>query len=152
MNITVEKSDPRDPRTVALLEAHHALMRSLFPAESNHYLGVDALCGPEITFLVARDSTNHLGCGAVAHHGDYGEIKSMFVSEAARGKGVSNLLLASLIESARANNLPKLYLETGDSLRAAHGLYEKFGFTYCGPFGDYAEDPRSLFMELTCTS
>lgn len=148
MTVTIEKSDPRDPRTAALLEAHHALMQSLFPVDSNHFLGVDALCEPEITFLIACEGEEHLGCGAVANHGDHGEIKSMYVADSARGKGVSSLILTALIEDARAAKLPKLYLETGDSLRAAHGLYEKFGFTYCGPFGDYVEDPHSLFMEL----
>lgn len=149
MSITVEKSDPRDPRTVELLKAHHTLMQSLFPADSNHFLSVDALCAREITFLVAKDGALHLGCGALSNKGDYGEIKSMFVADAARGKGVANLILTGLIADARAAGLPKLYLETGDSLRAAHALYEKHGFTFCGPFGDYAADPLSYFMELT---
>ena len=30
----------------------------------------------------------------------------------------------------------------------AHRLYESFGFTYCGPFGDYLEDPNSIFMSV----
>ena len=28
----------------------------------------------------------------------------------------------------------------------ARQLYEKFGFDYCGPFGEYADDPNSTFM------
>ncbi|AML51227.1 GNAT family N-acetyltransferase [Falsihalocynthiibacter arcticus] len=149
MKISVGIGDPKDPRTVALLTAHHSLMQSLFPAESNHFLSVDALSVPEITFLVASEGAQHLGCGALANKGSYGEIKSMFVSEAARGKGVANLILTELISNARASGLSKLYLETGDSLRAAHALYEKHGFTFCGPFGDYPDDPLSYFMELT---
>ena len=27
-------------------------------------------------------------------------------------------------------------------------MYEKFGFVYCGPFGDYRNDPFSRFMQL----
>jgi putative acetyltransferase len=27
-------------------------------------------------------------------------------------------------------------------------LYASFGFVYCGPFGDYALDPHSVFMTL----
>ena len=33
--------------------------------------------------------------------------------------------------------------------RELHGparLYERFGFTRCGPFADYREDPYSVFM------
>lgn len=149
MTIVVEIGDPRDPRSTKLLEAHHSLMTSLFPAESCHFLGADALCMPEISFLIARENEAYLGCGAVANMGTYGEIKSMFVSDAARGKGVANLLLTELIALGRKANLPRLYLETGDNLKAAHGLYEKHGFAYCAPFGNYVEDPHSLFMELS---
>jgi putative acetyltransferase len=28
----------------------------------------------------------------------------------------------------------------------AHKLYESFGFSYCSPFGDYVDDPNSVFM------
>ena len=28
----------------------------------------------------------------------------------------------------------------------AQRLYEGFGFAYCPPFGDYVEDPNSVFM------
>ena len=38
-------------------------------------------------------------------------------------------------------------LETGNVLYAAHRLYERAGFTKCGPFGDYPEANSSLFME-----
>ncbi|WP_380054819.1 GNAT family N-acetyltransferase [Falsihalocynthiibacter sp. SS001] len=147
MTVTIEKGDPRDPRALTLLTAHHALMQSLFPAESNHYLSAGALCAPEVTFLIAREGEAFLGCGALANKGVYGEIKSMFVADNARGKGVANKLLTSLIAAAQEASLPKLYLETGNTLHAAHKLYEKQGFDYCGPFGDYAADPLSLFME-----
>lgn len=149
MSITVGIGDPNEPRTLALLKAHHELMTSLFPVESNHFLAGDALCVPEITFLVAQEEGQHLGCGALADRGDYGEIKSMFVADAARGKGVANKIVMALLAKARASGLPKVYLETGDTLHAAHALYEKHGFTYCEPFGAYAADPLSLFMELT---
>lgn len=41
-------------------------------------------------------------------------------------------------------------LETGsmEAFEPAQKLYESFGFTRCGPFGDYVEDPNSVFMTL----
>ena len=33
----------------------------------------------------------------------------------------------------------------------ARRLYERFGFTRCGPFGSYVEDPNSVFMTLELT-
>jgi putative acetyltransferase len=38
-------------------------------------------------------------------------------------------------------------LETGIRQPEALGLYERLGFVRRGPFGDYAEDPLSVFME-----
>ena len=40
-----------------------------------------------------------------------------------------------------------LKLETGSLLHAAHRMYERAGFTYCGPFGDYEDGEFSVFME-----
>ena len=40
-----------------------------------------------------------------------------------------------------------LRLETGNTLAPAHRLYERHGFQFCGPFGDYVANDTSLFME-----
>ncbi len=44
----------------------------------------------------------------------------------------------------------RLSLETGsvEAFLPAQRLYESFGFTECGPFGDDAEDPNSVFMTM----
>lgn len=147
MSLTVTKGDPHDPTATALLRASHALMQELFPGESNHFLSVDALCGDDIRFLVAKDGNQIVGCGAIALKNDYGEVKSMFVDPDERGRGIADIMMSALISTAKVENLPQLRLETGHTLTAAHRLYEKHGFTYRGPFGTYAEDPLSLFME-----
>ena len=145
--ITVEKGDPRDPQATALLQSSHALMQGLFPAASNHYLSIDDLCTPEISFFIARQNDTVLGTGALANKSSYGEIKSMFVSPDARGTGTGTALLTKIEEAARAKKLPALRLETGPELSSAIRLYERAGFTQCGPFGDYPDDPLSVFME-----
>ena len=69
--------------------------------------------------------------------------------------GVSGrAILAHIIEVARSRRLEyeRLSLETGPwgAFEPAQRLYESFGFTYCGPFGEYVEDPpNSVFMTLT---
>ena len=143
----VERGDPRDPQVTALLQASHALMESLFPPEENNYLSIDALCAPEVHFFVARDGETLLGCGAVKHMGTYGELKSMFTAEAARGKGAASAILDHIVKNTRSLGLTALKLETGKGLDAAHRLYAKHGFTPCGPFGDYEANKTSLFME-----
>ncbi|MCK8463956.1 GNAT family N-acetyltransferase [Aliiroseovarius sp. S1339] len=124
----------------------HALMEELFPPEDNFYLDIGDLCVPEISFFVAREGDQLLGTGALADKGDYGEVKSMFVSPEARGKGVGELLLAQIEVTARTKGYAALKLETGDVLHAAHRLYERAGFAKCGPFGDYPAANSSVFM------
>ncbi len=145
MSVTVAIGDPEE--AADLLRASHALMRSLFPSESNHYLPVDALAAPNIRFLIARDGGAPLGCGALALKDGYGELKSMFVAPEARGKGIAEALMVHLETIARDEGVKMLRLETGSLLHAAHRLYERRGFTRRGPFGDYRDDPLSVFME-----
>ncbi|MEM7268703.1 MAG: GNAT family N-acetyltransferase [Pseudomonadota bacterium] len=146
--ITVGPGDPSDPDAAALLKASHALMESLFPAETNHFLSIDALCTPDIRFYVARDEGRIVGTGALAVKDGYGELKSMFVDPEIRGKGAGEALVTELIVRAELERLPMLKLETGSLLHAAHRLYERAGFTRCGPFGDYEDGEFSVFMEM----
>jgi putative acetyltransferase len=41
---------------------------------------------------------------------------------------------------------PRIWTRPG--FAAARTLYASFGFEPCGPFGDYVEDPNSVFMRL----
>ncbi len=91
MTVKIAPAPPDAAR--ALLEASHALMQSLFPAQSNHYLSIDDLADPSVRFLVAREGDEVLGCGALALKGGYGEVKSMFTHEAARGRGIADQVL-----------------------------------------------------------
>ena len=147
MILSVEKGDPRTPGASALLEQSHALMRELFPPEDNFFLDIDALTAPHIAFFVAQREDEILGTAALADKGAYGEVKSMFVAETARGLGVGAALLDAVEAEARTRGLPALMLETGNLLHAAHRLYARAGFTERGPFGDYPNARSSLFME-----
>jgi putative acetyltransferase len=40
-----------------------------------------------------------------------------------------------------------MVLETGPDQPEALGLYERYGFARRGPYGDYPDDPLSVFME-----
>ena len=149
--IHVEPGDPRSPEARALLAQSHALMESLFPPEDNFYLDVDALAAPDIRFFTARRDGAVIGTAALALKDGYGEVKSMFVAEAARGTGAADALMRAVEDAARAENLPLLRLETGNVLHAAHALYRRHGFRDRGPFGDYAAAKSSIFMEKPLT-
>ena len=145
--LTVSLADPRDPQATALLERSQALLRALFPPEDNFFLDLGALAAPDIRFFAARRGARTLGTGALALRTGYGEVKSMFVAEEARGQGVAEALLARIEAEARANGLPFLRLETGDRLGSALRLYARHGFVRRGPFGDYPDAASSIFME-----
>ena len=147
--IIVARTDPHDPQATALLQQSHALMQNLFPPEDNFYLSIDDLCADTIHFFTAREGETILGTGALKVYDGYGEIKSMFVSEAARGKGVGDALLRQIEDQAKIEFLRMLKLETGNVLHAAHRLYARHGFIPCGPFGDYEKAASSIFMEKT---
>jgi len=89
-----------------------------------------------------------VGCGAYVNHGgEYGELKRMFVRAEDRGLGIGRRILESLEAHAAAAGLGVLRLETGVSQPEAVRLYEEAGYTRRGPFGAYADDPLSLFLE-----
>lgn len=69
---------------------------------------------------------------------------------AARGKGVGTAMLCHLLDEARRTGATRVLLETGSQpfFAPARRLYERHGFTACGPFADYVEDPHSRFYEL----
>ncbi len=145
--IIVERNSPHHPGATALLEQSHALMRSLFPPEENFFLNFDELAVPEVHFFTAREGESIIGTGALKIFDDYGEIKSMFVAEEARGKGVADAILRQIEDQAREEQLPVIRLETGDALVAALKLYVRNGYKTCEAFGQYMDATRSVFME-----
>lgn len=145
--IIIEPSPPTSKDVAALLRESHALMETLFPSDENHYLTLDALAAPNVHLFAARMAGRVVGTGALVEEPGYGEIKSMFVAEPARGQGVADAMLRQLEDQARALDLPLLRLETGNKLNSAVRLYARHGFEMRGPFGDYDANSSSLFME-----
>jgi putative acetyltransferase len=142
---------PEDPATTeiaALIRDAEAHSARLYPAESNHHLPLEALRRDGVRFLVARDAADRaVGIGAVALHGTWAEIKSMWVVEAVRGLGVAGLILERLLALAAEAGAGVVRLETGVASHSALALYGRFGFVRCPPFADYRDDPLSVFME-----
>lgn len=147
MTLIIARDDPRDPQATALLRASHRLMETLFSADENHFLSIDALAEPNVHFFSAREGGAVLGCGALANMGEYGELKSMFTAPEARGRGVAAMVLARLEEEAREQGLSVVRLETGDLLHEAVRLYARHGFLQRGAYGAYEENTSSIFME-----
>jgi putative acetyltransferase len=135
----------------ALLRQHLASAAQHSPPESIHALDIDGLRQPGVTFWSAWSNGELLGCCALKELDEaHGEVKSMRTVDAYQGRGVGARLLQHLLAEARARGYRRLSLETGsaDAFAPARRLYERHGFEYCEPFGDYAEDRWSRFMCL----
>ncbi|MFQ4140449.1 GNAT family N-acetyltransferase [Nodosilinea sp. PGN35] len=148
----IREDDLTGPQIVALLREHWENMHEITPPGSVHALDLERLKAPNITFWTAWEADDLLGCGALkALDATSGEIKSMRTAAAHRRRGVAARILAHIVEVARQRGYSHLYLETGafPAFAPARALYERYGFTYRGPFGDYTDDPNSSFMEKT---
>ena len=148
----IEIDSPARPDVTQLLGEHLADMHATSPPESVHALDVDALTAPEITFWTARRDGELLGCGALKElDPGHGELKSMRTTTAARGTGVGKALLVHLVAEGRSRGYSRLSLETGpqEFFAPARRLYASQGFTDCGRFADYPEDPYSVYFTLS---
>lgn len=147
----IRPGDLADPRIIALLETHVATARAATARGSAHALDVSALQAPDIRFWAIWDGDAVLAVGALRRLApDHSEIKSMHTAQAARRSGAGSAMLRHLIDTARADGLARLSLETGawDYFIPARAFYQRHGFVACPPFGDYRADPNSVFMTL----
>jgi putative acetyltransferase len=147
MDIRVD--DLKGPEIRALLEEHLRALRSVSPPESCHVLDLAGLRKPEVTFWTVWDGDELAGCGALKElDRQHAEIKSMRTATVHLRKGVGTKVLGHLIAEAQKRRYRRLSLETGSMayFDPARQLYARFGFTVCGPFGGYVEDPNSVYM------
>ena len=147
--ISFHEGDLDSADVVELLDFHFEQMRSTSPPEACHVLPIDGLRDPAVTFWSAREDGALVGMGALKQLApDQGEVKSMRTAPSALGTGVGSAVLAHIVGEARRRSYTRLILETGSTepFAAALHLYERDGFTACGPFGDYQDTPFTRFF------
>lgn len=133
----------------ALVARHLRGMAENSPPGACFAFDTDQLRQPGVTFWTAWADQALAGMAALKQiDRENGEIKSMRVADCFLGKGHGRALLDHVVAKARAIGMKTLWLETGSSpaFAPALKLYESAGFRYCGPFGDYRENPFSRFM------
>jgi putative acetyltransferase len=82
---------------------------------------------------------------------EYGEVKRMYVRPQARGQGLARRLIEALESKAMEQGCRTFMLETGPTQAEALMLYKRMGYQFRGPFGDYPDDPHSVFMQKNAT-
>lgn len=148
-HLTISRADLDEPALVDFLRDHLAALAPTAPAESRHALDLDELRSPDVRLWVARTEGEIVGTAALAVlDPGHEEVKSMRTEPRVRGQGIALLLLDHLVADARSRGVVRLSLETGsmEFFAPARALYRKAGFVSCLPFGDYVEDPNSVFM------
>jgi len=148
--VAVERPGRAD--VAALLARHEGLMRGQTPADSCHVKFLDEISASRVRLFTLREAGRLLAIGALVPLAPgHEEIKSMHVAETARGRGAGRVLLNGMLADARGRDVGRVSLETGstDAHAAARALYAGAGFAETGPFGNYADDPLSIFMTTT---
>jgi putative acetyltransferase len=147
--IHVRVDDLSSPEVQALVAEHLAGMQGNTPPGHVHALAIEGLKTPEITFWSAWLDGQLGGCGALrALSATAGEVKSMRTGKAFLRQGIGQAVLDEVMRTARERGYTHLYLETGtgEAFAAAHALYQRNGFAWCGPFGDYTATYFNVFM------
>ena len=146
MHIAFETPD--QPDVYSLFGELDAYLYSLYPAENVYALDLSSLMHPSVLFAVARNAAGaSVGCGAMVMTPEYGEVKRMYVRSEARGQGFARRLIESLEAKAVQQGCRTFMLETGPTQPEALIVYERLGYQYRGAYGDYPDDPLSVFME-----
>ena len=135
-----------------------ALVADFFAEIAARYPGFDASRQPSApleaftllqggVFLIALRDGEPVACAGLQRLDETtGEVRRVFVREAARGAGVGRVLLTKLLETARDLGYQRVRLDTGDRLPEARGLFLAFGFR---DIDDYNGNPYAAYwMEL----
>lgn len=98
--------------------------------------------------LVAYINEIPVACGAIKQFDATAmEIKRMFTSEKARGKGIASKILFELEKWASELNFKRCILETGTRQVEAIGLYKKNQYVLIENYGQYTGIEESLCFE-----
>jgi putative acetyltransferase len=146
--VTVAIEPARQAQVVALLEEGDRFTLALYPAESCYLLNLDELERPGVSVFVARRNGVAVGMAALVDRGDgSAELKRMFVSETARGRGIARSILSAVEGYATASGIRVIQLETGPLQVAAIAMYERTGYLRIPNFGQYMGDEFSVCFE-----
>ncbi len=154
--INIEVVDWSDPRAVTMRDAMNvetgAMYAEFIAGQTPEAAAAiyDALTVDPSTIvytIIAVDGGEVLGHSALRPLGEKLEVKKVFTTESARGRGVAIALLADLERYARSRGVASLVLQTGPLQRAAIALYLKLGYVQIPVFGAYAAIPGALCYE-----
>ena len=148
MAITVAMESPLQDEVRSLIAELNAYLLALTPPEFCFHMSVEQMADADTTVFIAREDGRAVACGALRRHGDgLGEVKRMYTRPEAQGNGIGGRIVGEIEALARREGISTLVLETGDRHPAAWRVYERAGFSRCGPVLDYPDSEWSVFYQ-----
>jgi putative acetyltransferase len=148
MAVEIAAESPLQDEVRALIAELNAVLLELTPPEFCFHMTVEEMARSDTTVFIARDQGPAVACGALKRHdGGVGEVKRMYTRPSHRGRQIGVAIVARIEALARAEGMTRLVLETGDRHPAAWAVYERAGFSRCGPVLDYPDSRWSVFYE-----
>ncbi len=136
-----------DPDAARLVEEVQAEYVARYGSRDDTPIRPDYFEPPSGAFFVGYRDGEAVATGAWRRRSDVealgssvtAEIKRMYVVAAARGAGLARTMLAHLEETARAEGVEVMILETGLAQPEAIALYESSGYVPIPGFGFYKD-------------
>ncbi len=134
MSLELRDEPVASPASLALLDEYVALVHArladhgLAPGE-RFFVAEDVFAGPGTAWVVAYEDGRPVGCGGLcAIEPGVGEVRRLFVTGAARGRGYGRSLLRELERRAAAAGHRCVRMVTAEVLDEARALYEAEGY------------------------
>lgn len=148
--------EPQHPHALSLLREAALEARALYPElfALDAPLASNGPATPGSIYLLAYNPSGQaVACGALRRiDACCAEVRRMFVTAAARRRGLARAVLQALEDAARRLGYSALRLETGYRQEPAMALYRAAGFAAIPPFGPYIGDPVSRCFEKELAS
>lgn len=129
------------------------VLLTLSPPEACYHLSAEDMAGDATTVFMARVDGDAAACGALHRHANgIAEVKRMYTRPTFQGQGLGGKILERIVQLAQSEGFTSLVLETGDKHPAAWRIYERAGFSRCGPVLDYPDSPYSVFYSRPLTA
>jgi GNAT superfamily N-acetyltransferase len=151
----VRPQSDEDWRQARLLVEEYAATLPVDLAFQDFAHELDNLAGkyasPHGAFLLAEENGARIGCVGLRQFAEgAGEMKRLYVTPAATGRGAGRLLAEAIVAAARDIGYASLLLDTLPKMTPALRLYESLGFKPI-PAYRFNPVPDAVFLRLDLT-